>query len=334
MTVLVTGGAGYIGSHTVLALLAAGDKIIVLDDLSTGTKERSPLSSIDFVEGDAGDKAHVAHIIRVAKVDAIVHLAGSIQVEESVRDPLKYYRNNVEVSRVLIEAAVAGGVQHFVFSSSAAVYGNLGREPVPESAHEQPSSPYGWSKLMTEIMLRDVTEACDLRHMILRYFNVAGADPEGRVGYRIDTDPSHLIRRAVQTALGMHEYLEVFGTDYPTPDGTAVRDYIHVSDIAQAHLHALRHLRSGGESQTLNCGYGKGYSVLEVISAVKRASGVDFDLKYAPRRRGDVGSVTADVELIGQVLPDWQPKFKNLDLVIKHQLEWEKSEQRRKPVAH
>ena len=331
MTVLVTGGAGYIGGHTVRQLVDQGEKVVVLDNLSTGRHEQVP-SGVPLIVGDAGDTDLVRRLIKNHKVESVMHFAGSIQVEESVLDPLKYYRNNVDVSRTVLEAAVAGGVKHFVFSSSAAVYGNPVQVPVPESAQEQPTSPYGWSKFMTEIMLRDATEAHGLRNIILRYFNVAGADPSGRVGYLIDEQPSHLIRRAVQTALGMHEYLEVFGTDYPTPDGTAIRDYIHVSDIADAHLHALRYLRNGGEPQTLNCGYGKGYSVLEVVDAVKRVSGADFAIKHVPRRRGDVGSVTADVNLIGQVLPGWKPKFKDLDTIVRHQLNWEKSKQKA-PVA-
>ena len=332
MTVLVTGGAGYIGGHTVHQLVDQGEKVVVLDDLSTGQRSQVP-SGVPLIAGDAGNVDLVHRIIRDHKVESVMHFAGSIQVEESVLDPLKYYRNNVDVSRTVLEAAVAGGVKHFVFSSSAAVYGNPVQVPVPESAPEQPTSPYGWSKVMTEVMLRDATEAHGLRNIILRYFNVAGADPDGHVGYRIDEQPSHLIRRAVQTALGMHEYLEVFGTDYPTPDGTAVRDYIHVSDIANAHLHALRYLRNGGEPQTLNCGYGKGYSVLEVVEATKRVSGADFTAKLMSRRRGDVGSVTADVHLIGQVLPNWKPKFKDLNTIVRHQLNWEKARQK-DPAAY
>src|SRR3989338_5478675 len=327
MTVLVTGGAGCIGGHTVHQLVDQGEKVVVLDNLSTGQRSQVP-SGVALIVGDAGNVDLVQRIIRNHKGESVMHFAGSIQVEESVLDPLKYYRNNVDVSRTVLEAAVAGGVKHFVFSSSSAVYGNQVQVPVPESAQEQPTSPYGWSKFMTEIMLRDATEAHGLRNIILRYFNVAGADPDGRVGYRIDEQPSHLIRRAVQTALGMHEYLEVFGTDYPTPDGTAIRDYVHVSDIADAHLHALRYLRGGGEPQTLNCGYGKGYSVLEVVEATKRVSGEDFAIKHVPRRRGDVGSVTADVHLVGKVLPGWRPKFKDLDTIVRHQLNWEKSKQK------
>ena len=326
MTVLVTGGAGYIGGHTVRQLVDQGEKVVVLDNLSTGRHEQVP-SGVPLIVGDAGDTDLVRRLIKNHKVESVMHFAGSIKVEESVTDPLKYYRNNSGVSREVLEASVAGGVKHFVFSSSAAVYGDPSVVPVSESAQERPSNPYGWSKLMTEVMLRDATEAYGLRNIILRYFNVAGADPDGRVGYQVDEQPSHLIRRAVQTALGMHEYLEVFGTDYPTPDGTAVRDYIHVVDIADAHLHALRYLRNGGEPQTLNCGYGKGYSVLEVVEAVKRVSGADFAIKHVPRRRGDVGSVTADVNLIGQVLPGWKPKFKDLDTIVRHQLNWEKSKQ-------
>src|SRR3989338_1006922 len=326
MTVLVTGGAGYIGGHTVRQLVDQGEKVVVLDNLTTGRYEQVP-SGVPLIVGDAGDTDLVRRLIKNHKVESVMHFAGSIKVEESVTDPLKYYRNNSGVSREVLEASVAGGVKHFVFSSSAAVYGDPSVVPVSESAQERPSNPYGWSKLMTEVMLRDATEAYGLRNVILRYFNVAGADPDGHVGYQVDEQPSHLIRRAVQTALGMHEYLEVFGTDYPTPDGTAIRDYIHVVDIADAHLHALRYLRNGGEPQTLNCGYGKGYSVLEVVEATKRVSGADFTAKLMPRRRGDVGSVTAGVNLVGQVLPNWRPKFKDLDTIVPHQLNWVRTKQ-------
>ena len=230
-------------------------------------------------------------------VEAIIHFAASIVVPDSVRDPLGYYRNNTANSRALIECAVTCGVRHFIFSSTAAVYGNPAAIPVAEDAPTLPISPYGWSKLMTEIMLRDASRAHDLAHVILRYFNVAGADPRGRTG-QSSANSTHLIKVAAEAALGLRPKLDVFGTDYPTPDGTCIRDYIHVSDLTRAHADALRHLRAGGASLTLNCGYGHGFSVLEVIETVKRVSGVDFKVEYAPRREGDPARIVAGSERI------------------------------------
>jgi UDP-glucose 4-epimerase len=242
-------------------------------------------------------------------------------VPDSVRDPLSYYGNNTANSRTLIETAVKGGVRHIIFSSTAAVYGNPAQVPVTEDAPTVPVSPYGWSKLMTEIMLRDAGSAYNLGHVILRYFNVAGADPKLRTG-QSTPEATHLIKVAVQAALGLRERLEVFGIDYPTPDGTCVRDYIHVTDLARAHLAALNHLRQGGTSLTLNCGYGRGYSVLEVIEAVKRAAGRNFPVKLGPRRPGDAMSIVASAARIREQL-SWMPQFDDLDTMVGHALAWE-----------
>jgi UDP-glucose 4-epimerase len=274
MTVLVTGGCGYIGSHMVHRLVDVGERVVVLDNLATGFDWAVPKGAA-LVIAETGDQSRVSALIAEYQVEAIIHFAASIVVPDSVRDPLAYYRNNTVNSRALIETAVAGGVRHFIFSSTAAVYGNPPRVPVREDDATVPTSPYGWSKLMTEIMLRDASAAHGLRHMILRYFNVAGADPLGRTGQSTKS-ATHLIKVGVETALGLRPKTEVFGTDYSTPDGTCIRDYIHVSDLVQAHTEALAYLRAGGASMTLNCGYGRGFSVLEVIDAVKRVSGVDF----------------------------------------------------------
>src|SRR5262245_936466 len=300
MTVLVTGGAGYIGSHMVHALLAAGERVVVLDNLSTGfdwaVAEGAPL-----VQGETGDQALVARIIKEHGIESIIHFAASIVVPDSVADPLGYYKNNTVNSRALIECAVQGGVKHFIFSSTAAVYGNPARAPVTEEDLAAPMSPYGSSKLMTEIMLRDAGFAHGLGHVILRYFNVAGADPELRTG-QSTRGATHLIKVAVETALGRREKMDVFGTDYPTPDGTCVRDYIHVSDLVQAHLDGLRYLRAGGASVTANCGYGRGYSVREVIDTVKRVSGVDFRVDISGPRAGDPAQIVAASERARSVL--------------------------------
>src|SRR6516165_4889815 len=274
MTVLVTGGAGYIGSHMVHALVDAGERVVVLDNLATGF-DWAVAQGASLVIGDVGDQPRVAALIAEHRVDAIIHFAASVVVPDSVRDPLGYYRNNTVNSHALIESAVKGRVSHFIFSSTAAVYGNPERVPVREDDATVPTSPYGSSKLMTEIMLRDAGSAHGLRHVILRYFNVAGADPLGRTG-QSTKNATHLIKVAVEAAIGKRSGIEVFGTDYNTADGTAVRDYIHVTDLVAAHLDALRYLRDGGGSMTLNCGYARGHSVLDVIKTVKRVSGVDF----------------------------------------------------------
>ncbi len=321
MTVLVTGGAGYIGSHTVHELVDAGERVVVLDNLSTGFASALPHPLLPIV-GDTGDQELVGSVIRDNDVDAIIHFAASIVVPESVRDPLGYYRNNTANSRALIETAVRCGVKHVIFSSTAAVYGNPAQVPVAEDAPLTPVSPYGWSKLMTEVMLRDAGAAHGLGHVILRYFNVAGADPKGRTG-QSTPDATHLIKVAVQAALGLRERLDVFGTDYPTPDGTCIRDYIHVTDLARAHRAALGHLRRGGDSMTLNCGYGRGYSVLEVIEAVKRAVGHDLPVRMAERRPGDPMSIVAAASRIRDLL-GWTPEFDDLDTIVAHALAWER----------
>ena len=321
MTVLVTGGAGYIGSHTVHALVDAGERVVVLDNLSTGFATALPAPLLPIV-GDVGDQALVAELIEDHEVETIIHFAGSTIVPDSMKNPLGYYGNNTANSRALIEAAVKGGVRHFIFSSTAAVYGNPARVPVAEDDPTLPLSPYGWSKLMTEMMLRDTSAAHDLTHVVLRYFNVAGADPQARVG-QSTKGATHLIKVAVETALGRRAKMDVFGTDYPTPDGTCLRDYIHVSDLARAHLDALRHLRGGGASLTLNCGYGHGFSVLQVIDTVKKASGVDFKVERGPRRPGDPAQIVAQSDKIRSLI-GWQPQFDDLTTVVKHALAWER----------
>ena len=321
MTVLVTGGAGYIGSHMVYELADAGERVVVLDNLSTGF-DWAVAKGVPLVVGETGDQALVARIIREHGVNAIIHFAASIVVPDLVRDPLGYYRNNTMNSRALIECAVKGGVRHFIFSSTAAVYGNPTEIPVKEDSATLPISPYGWSKLMTEIMLRDAGSAYGLQHVILRYFNVAGADPQGRTGQSTKA-ATHLIKVAVETALGLRPKLDVFGKDYPTPDGTCIRDYIHVSDLVQAHADALRYLRSGAPALTLNCGYGHGFSVLDVIEAVKRVSGVDFKVDMAPRRPGDPAQIVAQSERVRSKL-GWRPRHDDLSTIVRDALNWER----------
>lgn len=321
MSILVTGGAGYIGSHMVLALTDAGHEVVVLDNLSTGFRWAiDPRATL--VEGDTGDEALVARLLKDHAVEAIIHFAGSIVVPDSVADPLGYYLNNTVKSRGLIAAAVTAGIDKFIFSSTAAVYGNPAVTPVPEEADLHPVSPYGSSKLMTEIMLADAARAHPLRYVALRYFNVAGADPAGRSGQSTPR-ATHLIKVASETALGKRPYMEVFGTDYATQDGTCVRDYIHVTDLAEAHMAALAHLRDGGTSRVLNCGYSKGYSVLEVIDAVKRVSAVDFEVRLAARRPGDPASIVAASDRIRAEL-GWVPAHDDLDRIVTQALAWER----------
>ena len=320
MSILVTGGAGYIGSHMVFELLDAGERVVVLDNLTTGFRWAVPAEA-SLVIGDAGDQDLVRTVIRKHGVTAIIHFAGSIVVPESVADPLGYYNNNTVKSRALIEVAVAMDVKQFIFSSTAAVYGMTGDGPVDEGATLKPMSPYGSSKLMTEIMLADAARAHDFRYVALRYFNVAGADPQGRTGQSTPR-ATHLIKTACETALGRRPRIDVFGTDYPTVDGTCIRDYIHVKDLARAHMAALKHLGAGGRSDVFNCGYGQGYSVLQVIDAVKRASGVNFEVKMSPRRPGDPASVVAAPAKIRREL-GWEPQFADLDTIVAHALEWE-----------
>jgi UDP-glucose 4-epimerase len=321
MPILVTGGAGYIGSHMVHALVDAGESVVVLDNLSTGFRWALP-AGVPLVIGDTGDQAGVAALLATHKIESIIHFAASIVVPDSVADPLGYYRNNTANSRALIETAIGAGVKHFIFSSTAAVYGNPARMPVAEDDPLAPMSPYGSSKLMTEIMLRDAAAAHGLGYVVLRYFNVAGADPQQRTG-QSTKGATHLIKVAVETALGKRDRMDVFGTDYPTPDGTCVRDYIHVSDLVAAHAAALKHLRAGRPSQTFNCGYGHGYSVLEVLEAVKRVAGRDLPVTMAGRRPGDPASIVADCTRIRQTL-GWVPEYDDLDTIVAHALAWER----------
>ena len=320
MSILVTGGAGYIGSHMVLELLDSGEKVVVLDNLTTGFRWAVPDAAM-LVVGNAGDIELVSRIVADHEIEAIIHFAGSIIVPESVTDPLGYYNNNTVVSRALMQAAVASGVKRFIFSSTAAVYGNPEENPVSENAALAPMSPYGSSKLMTEIMLRDTANAHDFSYVALRYFNVAGADPEGRSG-QSTPKATHLIKVACETALGKRSHMEVFGTDYETPDGTCIRDYIHVKDLARAHMSALDHLRAGGQCDIFNCGYSRGYSVLQVIDAVKRAAGKEFDVRLSPRRAGDPAAIVASSAKIRREL-GWKPEHDDLDKIVSQALSWE-----------
>ena len=321
MTILVTGGAGYIGGHMVLALVDRGEKPVVLDDLSTGFEWAVPKGA-ELVRGDMGDPDLVGRVIAERGITEIAHFAAKIVVPESVSNPLLYYGNNTAKSRTLIETAIRHGVTRMIFSSTAAVYGDVSGDPVGEDTAPAPVSPYGRSKLMTEWMLADAGAAHGLRSVALRYFNVAGADPAGRSGQSTPA-ATHLIKVAAQAALGLRERLEVFGTDYPTRDGSCLRDYIHVSDLADAHIAALDHLRADGGSLTLNCGYGRGYSVLEVIEVMKRISGVDFPVTLSPRRPGDPAAIVARAERIGAEL-GWHPTRDDLDGIVRSALDWER----------
>jgi UDP-glucose 4-epimerase len=321
MAVLVTGGAGYIGSHMVLRLADAGQDVVVLDNLVTGF-DWAVDPRAEFVQGAAGDMALVGDIIRSKGITEIVHFAGSIVVPESVANPLKYYENNTATSRNLIEAAVRGGVKHFVFSSTAAVYGMTGLGPVAEDTPLSPMSPYGRSKLMTEWMLADVAAAHPMTYGVLRYFNVAGADPQKRSGQSTPM-ATHLIKVACQTALGQRDQMDIYGTDYPTPDGTCVRDYIHVTDLIEAHALLLDYLRAGGQSATMNCGYGRGYSVREVVDTVRTVSGVPIKAVEGPRRDGDPASVVAGADRIRSVL-GWKPAHDDLNEIVTAAFGWEK----------
>jgi UDP-glucose 4-epimerase len=320
MSVLVTGGAGYIGSHATLALQAAGFGVVVIDNLSTGIREAVP-ADVPLIIGDVGDAELSAKVIRDHGVDAIMHFAGSIVVPESVADPLKYYRNNTSNSRNLIQSAVEGGVGTFIFSSTAAVYGMPETVPVTEDAPTVPINPYGTSKLMTEWMLRDTTAAHGLVAGVLRYFNVAGADPEGRVGQSTPA-ATHLIKVACQAAIGARDHISIFGEDFPTPDGTGIRDYIHVCDLVDAHVAVLRHLMTTRQSLTMNCGYARGYSVREVLDTVQRVAGKKLDIRSAPRRAGDPPIIVADNTRITKTL-NWQPKYADLDFIVRTALDWE-----------
>jgi UDP-glucose 4-epimerase len=321
MAVLVTGGAGYIGSHMVLALVDAGhEEVVVLDDLSTGYDWALP-PEVRLVVGDVADQALVTETILRHQIDAVAHFAAKIVVPESIADPLSYYLANTVKTRALIETAARTNVRHFIFSSTAAVYGEPEVVPVPETLATNPINPYGRSKLMSEWMLADAAAAHGFTYGVLRYFNVAGADPRGRSGQSMPA-ATHLIKVATQAALGQRTHLEVFGTDYPTRDGSCLRDYIQVSDLADAHMVVLDHLRGGGASLTLNCGYGRGYSVLEVVEVVKRISGRDFEVRLSPRRPGDPAQIIAGADRIRNEL-GWTPKHDDLDAIVAQALAWE-----------
>ena len=326
MAVLVTGGAGYIGSHMVWRLVDAGEAVVVLDRLSTGFRWAVAPEAV-LVEGDIADEALVARLIAEHDIDAVIHFAGSVVVPDSVADPLEYYLNNTVKSRALLAAVIQAGVRHFIFSSTAAVYGDAGTEPVAEDVPLLPQSPYGRSKLMTEMMLEDSARAYDFRYVALRYFNVAGADPRGRTG-QSTRGATHLIKVACETALGKRDRIEIFGTDYDTADGTCVRDYIHVSDLANAHADALAYLRAGGDSLVANCGYGHGYSVREVIEAVRRVSGRPFEVVTRERRAGDVPAVVANSTRARSKL-GWRPEYDDLDQCVATALAWEEALSRR-----
>ena len=319
MRVLVTGGAGYIGSNMVLGLIDRGDEPVVVDSLVTGYREAIP-EGVPFYEGDIADENLIGQILRDEKIEAIVHFAAFIVVPESVSDPLGYYLNNTVKTRALIAAAVAGGIDKFVFSSTAAVYGTPEINPVNEQSPVHPESPYGTSKLMTELILRDVEVAHGMRHAILRYFNVAGADLQMRSGQRLEA-ATHLIKVASQAATGQRDGMSVFGTDFPTPDGTGVRDYIHISDLIGAHLVALDRLADGADSFTANCGYGHGFSVLEVIDAVKRVSNSSFEVKLEDRRPGDPAEIVANADRMRGF--GWQPEHDDLETIVRSAIDWE-----------
>lgn len=319
--VLVTGGAGYIGSHAVLALRDAGWPVVVIDNLVTGFRWAVP-DDVPFIEGDIGDEALVSEVLRDHGIGAIMHFAGSIIVPESVENPLKYYRNNTANSRALIDAAVAAGVKHFIFSSTAATYGIPDVSPVTEDTPQRPINPYGWSKLMTEQMLDDVAAAHPFNYCALRYFNVAGADPHARTG-QSTAGATHLIKVAVEAALGRRAGVGVFGTDFATPDGTGVRDYIHVSDLAAAHVLALDALVADPDrNYRLNCGYGRGFSVLDVLDAVDRVAGVTINRDLQGRRAGDPDSLISDNSKIVAAF-GWEPRYADLDTIVAHALAWE-----------
>ncbi len=321
MTVLVTGGAGYIGSHMAHALADAGEKIVVLDNLSTGIRALVPPGAT-FVEGNTGDAVLVRKLIAEHGIDAIIHFAASIVVPESVEQPLAYYENNTASTLRLLDAAIQSGVKHVVFSSTAAVYGDVDKDLISETDRLLPINPYGRSKLMTEWILQDAARAHDFHYVALRYFNVAGADPKGRTGQSTPR-ATHLIKRACQVALDRVPYLEIFGTDYPTADGTGVRDYIHVTDLVAAHSLALAHLRKGGKSLTCNCGYGRGFSVRQVIDMVEKVAGRKLPVRKGARRPGDPAALVADSRLIRNEM-NWKPAHDSLEEIVRSAYAWEK----------
>ena len=318
---LITGGAGYIGSHAVLAFCEAGYPVVVVDDLSTGQRS-AVVGDATFIQCDVGDTDQIQAVIAEHHIAAVVHFAGSVVVPESVSDPLKYYRNNNGASANLMRACVNCGVRRVISSSTAAVYGIPDVIPVTEDAPTVPINPYGRSKLVTEWVLRDIAMAHDFRYVALRYFNVAGADPEGRAGQSTH-DATHLIRVTAQAVVGLRDHITVFGTDYNTPDGTCVRDYIHVSDLAIAHVAALHYLECGGGYRVLNCGYGHGFSVREVLAAVQEQAGVILDIRDGPRRAGDPPVLVSDPSRLRAVLK-WSPRYDDLGFIVHNAIEWER----------
>lgn len=322
MAVLVTGGAGYIGSHAVHRLIEAGRNVVVVDDLSNGHRTLVP-EQAEFAKGAVGNAELVRAVLSEYAVDEVVHFAASIDVAESVDEPLPYYENNFCATGRLVQTCVECGVSRFVFSSSAAVYGAPEEVPVDEETSRAPINPYGRSKAMVERMLADVEEAYDdFCYAALRYFNVAGADPDGRTG-QVTSDSTHLVKVACEAALGERDYLEVYGDDYPTRDGTCVRDYIHVTDLVDAHVSVLQWLRKTEESHIFNCGYGRGFSVLEVADAVREVSGVDFEIRLGDRRPGDPPKLVADPQRLERAV-EWEPKFGELESIVETALEWER----------
>lgn len=321
MTILVTGGAGYIGSHMTYALCDSGAKVVVLDNLVTGVRELV-CPQAEFVEGSVADGALVDDIMQRHDIDAVVHFAGSVVVPESVENPIKYYQNNSGASATLVESCLRNGVRNFVFSSTAAVYGVPDIVTVSEAVPPAPINPYGRSKLMTEWLLGDVARAHDFSYAALRYFNVAGADPKGRTGQSTPR-ATHLIKRACQVALGLYPQLDIFGQDFPTPDGTGVRDYIHVSDLIAAHLLALDYLHKGAKSTTLNVGYGRGFSVKDVVKVTEEVSGRTIKIHPCPRRAGDPPALVADSGQLKERL-GWQPRFDDLRTIVASAYDWER----------
>lgn len=323
--VLVTGGAGYIGSHVVRQLGEAGERVVILDNLSTGFEDA--VLSGELIVGDTGDQTLVEKLLKEHNVGSVMHFAAHTIVPESVADPLKYYGNNTCNSRNLLACCANAGIENVIFSSTAAVYGIPEVDRVSEETPTSPINPYGASKLMTEWMLKDLSHATNLRHVALRYFNVAGSDPEGRIG-QSTKNATLLVKVACEAAIGKRDHVSIFGTDYPTPDGTGIRDYIHVEDLASAHLKALDYLRTGGISTTLNCGYGHGYSVREVLDAVSRVNGAPLDVREEPRRAGDPPSLVAAVDRIHETL-GWEAQYDDLEVIAKTSLAWEKKLQER-----
>ena len=319
--VLVTGGAGYIGSHVVRQLSEAGHKVVVLDNLSKGFREA--VVGGELIVGDFGDRELVEELLKKHGIEAVMHFAAHTVVPESVAEPLKYYHNNTLKAHGLIAACVSTGVKNFIFSSTAAVYGMPASSTASEESPTLPINPYGTSKLMTEWILRDTAAATSLCHVTLRYFNVAGSDPGGRIG-QSTPEATLLIKVACEAAVGKRNSVTIFGTDFSTADGTGVRDYIHVEDLAEAHLKALAYLEGGGGSTTLNCGYGHGYSVREVLDAVQRVSGEKLTIREAERRPGDPPVLIAQADRIKTVL-DWSANYDDLDVIVEHALNWERN---------